>query len=124
MRSYKKLFERIDELEQAEQHHVARQVGRFLFAMDALDRLEDEDEAIAICQDVFVHHLNTSTLPVDQQAIAAMAAMPALPDNLTDEQKAALKAETERMTYAVAQTISHARQQFRQYLPYVTHLVY
>lgn len=113
MNNYKMFFEQVDRIEEAEGHHVARQVGRFLGVIDLKRRFKDEDEIIAMCQDVFVH-MRTSALTVDAQAREVLV-LACLHDTAGEQERAA---------YAVAQVISHARQQFRQYLPHTISKLY
>lgn len=102
----KKLFETIDRMKEQERYHIAREVGYFLNAIDHRGRWEDEDEPIAICQEIFVH-LYTANLPDREMANAVVDKVCTRPAD-----------DKSRVREGVLETIVKARLQFRDYLPY------
>lgn len=111
MENHKSLFAAVDKIQEAEGHFVAREVGRYVFVRD-FGTFEEAEEAIALCQNIFVHQLDAAR-PVHELVDLVVK----------------MCTSAHRNTYAVHQNkvnecrdgigyvIANARTTFRAYLP-------
>ena len=116
MKQFTNVFERIDLIQEAEGFFVAREVGNYLYLLDIPSGFSDPDEPeeiIASCQDWFVH-MTYKNYPCTE--LAELIAGEYWPDtrNLADREK---------LARGLTARITEARQQFREYLPYISRML-
>lgn len=108
MQNYTAVFHRLDKIQEAEDLFVARAVGNFLCARLPA-AFEEADEAIAKCQDWFVH---TTLRSLPLHVIAHTIALEVFPDSKATDKR-------QKLADDICYTANRAQQQFRQYLPYI-----
>lgn len=112
MKQFTNVFERIDLIQEAEGFFVAREVGNYLF-LRIPGAFEEADEAITVCQDWFVHTVEKSR-PCQELAGEISEVYCPVADHARNWAD---------LSRGVAQCITEARAQFREYLPYIVRML-